>query len=416
MSKIMDVSALPRFESGSSYDVVVVGAGPYGLSAAAHLLGHGLKVAVFGKPMQLWREHMPEGMLLRSYWWATNLSDPGRKLGLDTFFRVHNTQAFDPLPAKIVIEYGRWFQQCMVPDLDETFVQTIECQEGQYVLTLQDGRIIHSSAVVMAPGLHYYTHQAPEFTHLSSELFSHTSEHRTFERFAGKTVVIVGGGQSALENAALAYESGAHVEVVSRKSIIWIQGEAAFPTHRSLIESVLEPKAGISPGWFNWGLEHFPYAFQRLPRNTKDRILNGIGKIGPMGASWLKPRLIGRVPLHEQQTIQEIKEGDSGLQVRLSNNRMIQADHLILGTGYRIDIARLPMLSPTLLADIQTYRGAPILSSGFESSVPGLYFLGFTSLLSCGPLFRFVVGTEAASRGVTRAVMSRIPQSGKNRW
>lgn len=416
MKKSMDFPAMSRPVSSANYDVVVVGAGPYGLSAAAHLREQGLNVAVFGKPLELWREHMPEGMLLRSYWWATNFSDPAHKAGLEKYFQEHGMQAMDPLPAKTVIDYGLWFQQRMVPNVDETFVQTIERKDGKFELTLQDGRVIQSTIVVMAPGLHYYTYQAPEFTHVSKELVSHTSEHRTFEQFSGKTLAIVGGGQSALENAALANESGAHVEVISRSPIIWIKESATFPEHRPLRSKILEPKAGISPGWFNWGLEHFPSTFQRLPRSTKDQILNGIGKVGPMGASWLKPRLVGKVPLHEGQRIQHLKEVDSGLILTLSNGQTIKADHLMLGTGYRIDITRLPMLSPSVLRKIRAYKGAPILSSQFESSIPGLYFLGFTSLLSCGPLFRFVVGTEAASRGVADAVSRQVPQSGKMSW
>ncbi len=413
MSKSMDIQFLQKPVSTASYDVVVVGAGPYGLVMAAHMLGRGLEVAVFGRPLQLWRERMPRGMLLRSYWWATSFSDPNRQYGLERYFRETGQQAIDPLLADTVIDYGLWFQKHMVPNVDETYVKAIIHREGQYEVTLADGRMVQAAVVVMAPGLQYYTYRPPEYNHLHAELVSHSSDHRTFDRFVGKSVVIVGGGQSALETAALAHESGAHVQVVSRSLLVWIQDGPIFPEHRSFIERLRNPKAGIAPGWFNWGLEHFPYFFQRLPLATKDKILRGCGSYGPMGAAWLKPRVIGKVPLHERQRVQQVKEVDDGVMLTLSNNKTLKADHVILGTGYRVDIKNLPMLDPALLPAVQTRHNAPVLNNRFESSVPGLYFVGFSSVSSCGPLYRFVVGTEAAARRVAGSAVRQVLPSRK---
>jgi len=162
-------------------------------------------------------------------------------------------------------------------------------------------------------------------------------------------------------------------------------------------------------------LEHFPYLFQSLPRTTKDRILSGIGSYGPMGAAWLKPRVIGKVTIHELERVQHTRDVDNGVIVTLSNNKTLQADHIILGTGYRTDIRRLPMLHASLLAQIKTYRQAPILSRTFETSRPGLYFVGFSSVMSCGPFYRFVVGTDAAARQVARAISKHLSQTARSR-
>ena len=409
MSKSMDAPVLTQPKPAAHYDVVVMGAGPYGLSAAAHLLGKGLKVAIFGKPMELWRSYMPKGMLLRSYWWATNLSDPQNQFGLERYLNEElGMQTFDPVPGDTIADYGLWFQKHVVPNVDETFIQTIERKNEAFEVTLEDGRVITSNSVVMAPGLQPYVYRAPEYDHLPRELVSHTAELRTFDHLAGKKVVMVGGGQSALESSALAYESGVQIELVHRKTLSWIAGDAAFPTDRSLVERIRRPKAGIAPGWFNLIEESFPYSFQKLPRSLKDRFLTGVGAHGPQGSSWLRPRLIGKVPLHERTTVRQVKEIGGGLQVTLSDNQIIQADHLILGTGYRPDIQRLSMLGASILPGIRHYHGSPELSNYFESSVPGLYFVGYTSHKCCGPYYRFVVGAGAAARRVATAVARRV--------
>ncbi len=276
-------------------------------------------------------------------------------------------------------------------------------------LRLVDGRKVRSSALVMAPGLIYYVNRPLEYDHLSPEVISHTADHASLDRFQGQRVVIVGGGQSALENAALLNESGARVDLITRSPLTWLKGESM--KDRTLITRLRYPKAGIAPGWFNWGLENFPYTFQHLPRNVKDRLLLGRGRYGPAGAAWLQDRIHKKVTIHELQRVQATKEAGAGVTITLSNGETVQADHIMLATGYRVDIKRLPMLHPELLAQIKTYQGAPVLNQGFECSVPGLYFVGISSVSSCGPLYRFVVGTAAAAQRVTATIVGQVART-----
>ncbi len=384
------------------YDVVVVGAGPYGLSTAAHLQEKGLKVAIFGEPLKLWRDHMPRGMFLRSHWWATNLSDPHKKYGFEQFFRISAYDKCYPVPIETFIDYALWFQKQAVPTIDTTYVSSIEESGGLFSLLLEDGRTVLAAAVVLAMGLDHYACRPREYDRMSAELVTHSLAHNDFSRFAGKQVVVIGSGQSAVEYAALLHEDGAAVHLVARHPIFWLAPDNDDP--RSFLAQLRAPTAGIAPGWKNWGLEYMPYLFQRLPQARKDR---AAANYSASASYWLRERILGKVTLHEKQIVEKIRETDKGAALELSDNSTLQADHVLLATGYRVDINRLPMLSPALLAKIQTHQDVPLLNSWFESSIPGLYFTGITSMRSFGPLYRFVVGAKAAAPRIASAVARR---------
>jgi len=384
------------------YDAVVVGAGPYGLSTAAHLKGRGLQVATFGKTLGMWRDHMPHGMNLRSQWWATNLWDPRQDLGFARFFRESSYREGHPLPINAFIDYGLWFKERAVPDVDETMVRSITQKDGGFHLQLEDGREAETRSVVMAIGLYYYAHRPEPYTGLPAELVSHSSTYNDYSRFRGQTVIVVGGGQSAIEYAALLHEAGAKVEVVSRREIMWLGPDRG--RNRPLLERIRRPSAGVAPGWKNWMLDHTPYAFYRLPQWYKDS-WNEDYRSG--ASDWLHSRVVGKVKLREGQTITRLTPRGGGVEAVLSNGDVVRADHVMLATGFRVDVNRLTMLDPSVRSRIQADQNIPTLSPWFESSVPGLYFVGITSLRAFGPLYRFVAGCGAAARRVAGAVARR---------
>jgi thioredoxin reductase len=385
------------------YDAVVVGAGPYGLSTAAHLLGRGLRVAVFGKTVELWREHMPKGMFLRSHYWATNLSDPRRQFGFERFLRESGYGKCYPVPRQAFIDYARWFQERAAPNTDETYVASIERQEDHFLLTLADGRKVRSATIVMATGLYYHAHRPEPYSRLPAGLVSHSCDHKDLSRFQGRQIVVIGGGQSAIEFSALLHEAGATVHVVSRRPILWLLADRA--SERTLLERILAPRANIAPGWINWALDHVPYLFYRLPRKIKERALRAY--FAATAAEWLRRRVIGKATLHEGRTVVGLEVVDGKVDATLSDGERLQADHLILATGYKVDINKLAMIHPALRAEIKAESGPPILSPWFESSVPGLYFVGLTSLSSFGPLFRFVAGCTATAERVAGSIARR---------
>jgi cation diffusion facilitator CzcD-associated flavoprotein CzcO len=383
----------------ASYDVIVMGAGPYGLSATAHLRAHGLKVAVFGKPIHLWRANMPKGMLLRSYWWATNLSDPEGKYDFEHYFKATGTKPADPLPIEMFIDYALWFQKNAVPDVDETYITNIKREDGHYIVTLEDGRVIQSKVVVMAPGLYYYNYIPEEYANMPSSLVTHSAEHSGFDQFAGKEVAVIGKGQAALESAALLHEASAKVHVVARGPVHWLSPVA---TKRTWLEKLRAPSAGIGEGWFNLLLEKYPYALHSMRRDIIDHFVDT--RNGPAGSVWLRPRLFGKVTFHENVMVAKVEAVDERARITFTNGETLEVDHVILGTGYRPDVRRLTMLDKTLIDVIRTHRGSPVLDSWFETNIPGLYFVGFSAARSFGPFYRFVVGTGAASKRVAKAI------------
>lgn len=406
MSVVSHMETSRQPVSVAHYDAVVVGAGPYGLSTAAHLLGRGLSVAVFGRTLELWRNHMPNGMLLRSHWWATNLSDPRKQYGFERFFQESGYAKGYPVPRQAFIDYGCWFQERAVPNVDETYVKSIEQNNGHFLLTLEDGRHVQSAAVVMAVGLYYFAHRPEPYNRLPADLVSHSCEHNDLRRFRGKRVIVIGGGQSALEYTALLHEAEATVHVVSRRPILWLEPDRA--NKRSIFEQILAPNAGIAPGWTNWILEHVPYLFYRFPQRTKDRALRVY--YAATASDWLRERVIRKATLHEGHTVVRMEIVGGKVDATISDGAKVRADHVILATGYEVDVDKLTMIHPSLMAEIRNDKGIPVLSHWFESSVPGLYFVGLTSLRAFGPLFRFVAGCKASAPRVASSVARKRPK------
>jgi cation diffusion facilitator CzcD-associated flavoprotein CzcO len=404
MNLSFDVQKSKDSISTAQYDVIVMGAGPYGLSVSAHLQGCGLKVATFGKPIHFWRNHMPQGMLLRSYPWATNLSDPEKKYSIEQYFLHKGLEAVYPLPIETFIDYGLWFQENAVPNLDQTYIANIDRKDNHFLVTLEDGRVVESKAVVMAPGLHYYFYCPPEYKNLPSSLFSHSADHVDLNIFAGKRVAVIGRGQGALENAALLHEGSADVYVISRSPLKWLPGgNGNNPTWRQKLRS---PRAALGNGWKNLFLEKFPYLSYYIPVATRYRVFDH--HHGPIGASWLKSRILGQFPVKEQIQVTKVEAVNNIARLTLSDGEVLEVDHVILGTGYRTDVNRLPMLDASLRKAIQTDEGFPVLNHWFESSIPGLYFVGYSSLRSFGAFYRFVAGVGAASHRVSKAIARQV--------
>lgn len=391
--------------SGNDCDVAVIGAGPYGLAAASHLhAADGLSISVFGEPMSFWERQMPKGMLLRSPYVASNIADPERALTLDGYQAGTHQQLARPVGLEHFVNYGRWFQQQAFPPLDPRQVVRIE-KNGAFQLELDDGQNVRANRVIVAAGIMPFAWKPSQFRELPSELASHSSEHRDLVRFAGKHVAVVGGGQSALESTALLHEAGAQVELLVRAPRIYYLRRARGLIHQlGPVTKLLFAPAEVGPAGVS-RLVSAPNWYRRLPRAVQDRF--SVRSLRPAGAAWLQPRL-EQLPIALSTNVLSARESSEGMvDLTLTDGSRRRADHVLLATGYRVDISAYPFLPAELLQRIARIGGFPRLSRGFESSLAGLHFLGAPSAWSYGPLMRFVAGTEFAAPELTSAVLGR---------
>jgi FAD-dependent urate hydroxylase len=384
----------------SRCDVAVVGAGPYGLAAGARLRElRGLDVRVFGKPMSFW-ESMPMGMLLRSAWESCHIGYPSGELTLDAYKASSARDFGKPVPLDVFVDYGRWFQHATVPDVDERRVELVENVGEGFVLRLDDGEVVRADRVVVAAGIAPFAWVPPVFRDLPSELVTHTSAHRDLSAFAGKRVAVVGGGQSALESAALLHESGAAVEVIARADkIIWLRG-GTIQRKLGRAKPLFYAQTDVGPAGLS-RLVAVPALFRRLPRPAQARIAHR--SIRPAGARWLVDRL-AKVPIKTGLNVVEAAALNSHVRLSLDDGSQREVEHVIHGTGYRVDAAGYDFLAPALVDQIRRVGGYPVLTRGLESSVPGLHFLGAPAAWSFGPIMRFVSGTWYAAESLQRAV------------
>jgi thioredoxin reductase len=397
-------------------DTVVIGAGPYGLSIAAHLRAAGADYRIYGQPMSAWSS-MPRGMVLKSQGFASNLSSPDGRHTLEDFCTASGqpyARSGLPITRDTFLAYGMWFQQSLLPDVQETLVTNLSAPNGHFEVTLADGDGVQARNVVVAAGFGYFSTIPDLLASLPPGACSHSSAHADLGAFRGQRVIVLGAGQSALESAALLHEEGAAVQLVARKSsIVW--NRAALPPTRPLAQRVREPHGGLGPGWRNWFVSEHPELWWYLPEGT--RVHRVKTSHGPAGASWLFDRVNDRFPVWLGQKL--LSAAVVGSEVRLEfasadgTTRQLTADHVIAGTGYRPDLGRLPFLDADLGARLRTVADTAVVDRGFQSSVPGLYFIGTAVAPAFGPVMRFVYGADFAATTVARQLTGPRGRAGR---
>ena len=407
-------------------EVVVIGAGPYGLSAASHLRSAGIDTRVIGEPMELWHRQMPNGMLLRSAPRASSIADAaGGRRTLSRWSREHGVTIPDAIPLSTFLRYAAWFQEHEVPEIDRRRALAVAVNGVGFSVALDDGERLHARRVVVAAGPAPFARRPPQFGGLEPGRVLHTSELQDLAGFNGRRVLIVGAGQSALESAALLHEAGARASLVAREeAITWLPGDdgtvgeatagtghpatarlwrAGHPATARLWRAFQPPPTGVGGRASGW-LAAAPDVIHRTP-SALGRVVRA-RCMRPAGSAWIPPRL-GGVEVTLGRAVTRLEATAGGVRVEFDDGSVREVDTVVLGTGNAVDVRRYAFLSPDLLAALELRAGAPVLGRGLESSVPGLHFLGAPAAHSFGPLLNFVVGTWFAGPALVDRMLGR---------
>lgn len=393
-------------------EVAIVGAGPYALSLAAHLSALAIDHRIFGDPMSSWRTQMPQGMCLKSDGFASNLYDPTQRFTLKQYCAEQGLDYADegkPVRLETFCAYGLAFQQRMVPALENRFVTRLEENNDRFTLHLDDGQRLQARNVVLATGLSEFQQIPDALAGLPTQYCSHSSACRDLTRFRGGDVTVVGGGASAIDIAGLLHAAGVSVRLVTRRPTLEFHtGPGAEP--RSLWQRLSQPQSTLGPSMRSFLYSKAPMLFRHLPRHTRLRI--AANYLGPAGGWFMRDQILGKVPLMLGLAPQGARVQEGRVHLTLTDATQasvseIITDHVIAATGYAADLRRLSFLDDALRSQLRVIENAPVLSSRFETSKPGLYMIGVVATKSFGPVMRFMCGADFTARRLSQ----RLAQS-----
>jgi thioredoxin reductase len=391
-------------------NTVIVGAGPYGLSIASHLQHSGIPYRIFGRTMDSWISHMPKGMLLKSDGFASNISDPNGDYTLGQFCAEKGIPYKDkgiPIRLETFSAYGLAFRDRKVPELEDKTVVSVDPQADGFTVSLDTGETIQARRVVLAVGVTHFEYVPECLANLPSEFVSHTAHHSSVERHRGRDVVVIGGGSSALDVAGLMHEAGVNVQLVARKPLKF---HSKSDKPRPWWDTLRRPPSGLGPGWKSYFFANYPHVFHYFPEAVRLMAVRRV--LGPSGGAFIKDKVVGKVPTLIGYRPNGARIQDGKVHLLLADEQggklEVVADHVVAGTGYRVNLERLRFLNSETRSKIRTVGGSPVLSSTFESNVPGLYFVGLAAANSFGPVMRFAFGAAFTARTVAKSVVQSV--------
>lgn len=388
-------------------DLLIIGAGPFGLAVAAQAAHDGIEHLIVGKPMEFWRQNMPKGMFLRSACdWHL---DPLNQHTIEAFLSIQNKipKDVEPLSLEFYLTYAEWFRQQKNINPLPVYVERIDRlptnaddtndfsqPTHRFTATAANGETIKAKRVVLAPGFKHFAHIPDELTAILPQgRYQHTSTFVDFNNAKDKRFLIIGGRQSAYEWAALLLEAGASAVHLSHRHATPAFDVADWSWVNQLVDNMAE-----DPNWF-----------RRLSQTEKDEVSHRLWAEGRLKLEpWLAPRLKDdRVRLWPQTHLVSCTETANGeLEAVLGNGETITIDHVVLATGYKIDITRLPILSPNLMEQLKTRNGFPVLDDHFETAIPGLFITSMPAMQDFGPFFGFTISVRTSAKLICQRLLA----------
>ena len=380
--------------SNRETNLLIVGAGPFGLAVAAQAAHDGIEHLIVGKPMEFWQRNMPKGMFLRSACdWHL---DPLDVHTIEAFLRTQGKTPRDvePLSLEFYLSYVEWFEKQKDIQPLPIYIQKLE-RNDHFVATTIDGNVINAQRVVVAPGFKHFAHTPPDLkAKLPHGRYQHTCQYVDFSEASDKRFLIIGGRQSAFEWAALLLEAGAAAVHISHRHTSPVFATADWSWVNPLVDSIFQ-----NPNWF-----------RRLSQSQKDAISHRMWAEGRLKVEpWLESRLKdNRVKVWAQTEVTSCTQQEDGeLVVTLTNGEILNVDQIVLATGYKVEIAQLPLLAAgNLLDQLETRNGFPVLDDHFETSVPGLFITSMPAAQDFGPFFGFTISVRTSAKLICERLVS----------
>ena len=375
-------------------DLLVIGAGPFGLAVAAQASHSSIEHLVVGRPMEFWRKSMPAGMYLRSACdWHL---DPAGIHTIEKFLEERGQTAKDvePLSLEFYLSYAEWFQKQKRITTLPLQIERLEVADDGFTAITAAGDTIHARNVVIAPGFTHFTNIPAELkSRVPAGRFIHTCDFVDFSAARDRRYLIIGGRQSAFEWAALLVEAGARAVYITHRHDSPAFAEADWSWVSPLVDAI-----GDDPNWF-----------RRLSQAEKDDVNHRLWAEGRLKVEpWLEARLNNdRVRVLPRTEVVECVENDGELRTTLSNGETITCDQIILATGYKVDITRLPILAAGNILDrLETRNGFPVLDDHFQTSIKGLFITSMPATQDFGPFFGFTIAVRVSAKLICDAVVN----------
>jgi cation diffusion facilitator CzcD-associated flavoprotein CzcO len=361
-------------------DLIIIGAGPYGLATAAYARQAGLDYLVLGRPMAFWRANMLDNLVLRSppEWHV----DPTGKYTIaafkDQFLRNGSSDFFTK---DNFLSYIDWF--CKGHDIVANDVSVRRVKKSGSIFEIDAGsQRFFARNVVVATGLRQFRHFPAELLSLTEVgRATHTSDHADYDFLEGKSVLIVGGRQSAYEAVKELSNSPDTMVHVSHRHLLPSFEASDWSWIDETVALLLE-----NPRWFSdLALE--------AQRSMEQRFwLEGRHKLEP----WLAEAVARpNVDIHPSSHIVSVTSNGERIHVDLSDGASLSVDHLLCATGYKVDLDRVEILRE-LVPQVATADGYPTLDSSMQSSISNLFFSGLFCTRRFGPIFGFALGCQVA--------------------
>ncbi len=370
-------------------EVLIVGAGPYGVGLANVLQASGVDFALYGRPFELWKEHTFTGQDLRSDAHTSEIYDPQQSFDFKSY--VHRTnpeRAADILkgriPTPVFQSYLTFVQENLPYPIHSLFLKNLTPIPQGFAATFEDGSTVTAHRVVLATGIQDHAWLPEDLQALGPDCVIHSWNTKELEALRGKKILVVGAGQAAAESVANLKQANSVSWLVPHEPIFYSEPlNLPVPVFKMILK--LSPVFFHLPLWAKtlWGRQYV------LPTITPDH-----------RSLWSNPD----IPKFSGKThTWGFKRQGSQIVTKTGES----FDQIVACTGYRFHLANFGFLAGALQNSLKQRNGIPLLNRNFESSVAGLHFVGGIAEPTFGPAQRFMMGSVHAARRLGKVLRNR---------